>query len=212
MIINHILVPRNREYQSKYFALYEMAARRQIRRARAGALQQESEEDMKRVGFGKLPLALLAALGLMIGSASVRAADENIVDTAVAAGNFTTLVAALKAAGLIGTLEGPGPFTVFAPTDAAFAKLPAGTLDNLLKPENKAQLIQILTYHVVAGKMTSGQLTKLKAAKTVNGQMIPVKLSGRTVSVDGADVAAADITASNGLNHVIDAVMLPPKS
>ena len=167
---------------------------------------------MKRLGFGKLPLALLAALGLMIGSASVRAADENIVDTAVAAGNFTTLVAALKAAGLIGTLEGPGPFTVFAPTDAAFAKLPAGTLDNLLKPENKAQLIQILTYHVVAGKMTSGQLTKLKAAKTVNGQTIPVKLSGRTVSVDGADVAAADITASNGLNHVIDAVMLPPKS
>jgi uncharacterized surface protein with fasciclin (FAS1) repeats len=167
---------------------------------------------MKRVGFGKLPLALLAALGLMIGSASVRAADENIVDTAVAAGNFTTLVAALKAAGLIGTLEGPGPFTVFAPTDAAFAKLPAGTLDNLLKPENKAQLIQILTYHVVAGKMTSGQLTKLKEAKTVNGQMIPVKLSGRTVSVDGADVATADITASNGLIHVIDAVMLPPKS
>ena len=142
----------------------------------------------------------------------MRAADENIVDTAVAAGNFTTLVAALKAAGLIGTLEGPGPFTVFAPTDAAFAKLPAGTLDNLLKPENKAQLIQILTYHVVAGKMTSGQLTKLKAAKTVNGQTIPVKLSGRTVSVDGADVATADITASNGLNHVIDAVMLPPKS
>jgi len=167
---------------------------------------------MKRLGFGKLPLALLAALGLMIGSASVRAADENIVDTAVAAGNFTTLVTALKAAGLIGTLEGPGPFTVFAPTDAAFAKLPAGTLDNLLKPENKAQLIQILTYHVVAGKMTSGQLTKLKAAKTVNGQTIPVKLSGRTVSVDGADVATADITASNGLIHVIDAVMLPPKS
>ena len=167
---------------------------------------------MKRLGFGKLPLALLAALGLMIGSTTVRAADENIVDTAVAAGNFTTLVTALKAAGLIGTLEGPGPFTVFAPTDAAFAKLPAGTLANLLKPENKAQLIQILTYHVVAGKMTSGQLTKLKAAKTVNGQMIPVKLSGRTVSVDGADVATADITASNGLIHVIDAVMLPPKS
>jgi len=167
---------------------------------------------MKRLGFGKLPLALLAALGLMIGSTTVRAADENIVDTAVAGGNFTTLVTALKAAGLIGTLEGPGPFTVFAPTDAAFAKLPAGTLANLLKPENKAQLIQILTYHVVAGKMTSGQLTKLKAAKTVNGQTIPVKLSGRTVSVDGADVATADITASNGLIHVIDAVMLPPKS
>jgi len=167
---------------------------------------------MKRLGFGKLPLALLAALGLMIGSTTVRAADENIVDTAVAAGNFTTLVTALKAAGLIGTLEGPGPFTVFAPTDAAFAKLPAGTLANLLKPENKAQLIQILTYHVVAGKMTSGQLTKLNEAKTVNGQMIPVKLSGRTVSVDGADVATADITASNGLIHVIDAVMLPPKS
>jgi len=164
------------------------------------------------LGFGKLPLALLAALGLMIGSTTVRAADENIVDTAVAAGNFTTLVAALKAAGLIGTLEGPGPFTVFAPTDAAFAKLPAGTLANLLKPENKAQLIQILTYHVVAGKITSGQLTKLKAAKTVNGQMIPLKLSGRTVSVDGADVATADITASNGLIHVIDAVMLPLKS
>jgi uncharacterized surface protein with fasciclin (FAS1) repeats len=109
-------------------------------------------------------------------------------------------------------LERPGPFTVFAPTDAAFAKLPAGTLANLLKPENKAQLIQILTYHVVPGKVSSDQLMKLKEAKTVNGQMIPVELSDRAVSVDGAQVATADIAASNGTIHVLDAVMLPPKS
>jgi uncharacterized surface protein with fasciclin (FAS1) repeats len=167
---------------------------------------------MKRREFGKLSVILVAAVGLMMGSTSIRAADKNIVNTAVAAGNFTTLVTALKAAGLVETLEGPGPFTVFAPTDAAFAKLPAGTLANLLKPENKAQLIQILTYHVVPGKVTSGQLTKLKEAKTVNGQTIPVKLIGQAVSVYGADVAAADITATNGIIHVIDAVMLPPKS
>jgi uncharacterized surface protein with fasciclin (FAS1) repeats len=171
-----------------------------------------SEEDMKRRKFGKLSVALAAALGLMMGSTSVRAAEKNIVETAVAAGNFTTLVTALKAAGLVETLERPGPFTVFAPTDAAFAKLPAGTLANLLKPENKAQLIQILTYHVVPGKVSSDQLMKLKEAKTVNGQMIPVKLSDRAVSVDGAQVATTDIAASNGTIHVLDAVMLPPKS
>jgi len=115
------------------------------------------------------------------------------------------LVAALTAADLVATLKSEGPFTVFAPTDEAFAKLPAGTVDMLLKPENKDQLIAVLTYHVVAGKIMSSDLLSTTSAKTVNGQMAPIGLS-----VGGANVIAADIAASNGVIHVIDAVLLPP--
>jgi uncharacterized surface protein with fasciclin (FAS1) repeats len=134
---------------------------------------------------------------------------QDIVDTAVAAGQFKTLAAALGAAGLVDTVKGTGPFTVFAPTDAAFAKLPAGTVENLLKPENKAQLTAILTYHVVPGKVMAADVVKLKEAKTVNGKMLQVKVNGSDVMINDAKVTATDIAASNGVIHVIDSVVLP---
>ena len=134
---------------------------------------------------------------------------QNIVDTAVAAGQFKTLAAALGAAGLVDTVKGAGPFTVFAPTDAAFAKLPAGTVENLLKPENKAQLTAILTYHVVPGKVMAADVVKFKEAKTVNGKMLQVRVKGSNVMINDANVTATDIAASNGVIHVIDSVVLP---
>ncbi|WP_343212416.1 fasciclin domain-containing protein [Arenimonas sp.] len=132
-----------------------------------------------------------------------------IVDVAASNADFETLVAAVKAAGLVETLSGEGPFTVFAPTDDAFAKLPAGTLENLLKPENKDQLVAILTYHVVAGKVTAADVVKLDTATTVNGAAADVTVSGSTVKIDEATVTATDIKASNGIIHVIDTVILP---
>ncbi len=134
---------------------------------------------------------------------------KDIVDTAVAADDFNTLVAAVQAAGLVETLKGEGPFTVFAPTDDAFAKLPAGTLDDLLKPENKQKLASILTYHVVAGKVMAADVVNLSSAKTVNGQSLSIKVHGDTVMVDNATVIKTDIKCSNGVIHVIDAVVLP---
>jgi transforming growth factor-beta-induced protein len=142
------------------------------------------------------------------GAAAQAAAD--IVDTAVAAGSFTTLVAAVQAAGLVDTLKGPGPFTVFAPNDAAFAKLPAGTVDNLLKPENKQQLVDILTYHVVPGRVLAADVVNLTSAKTVNGAEVQITVSGGAVKVNDSNVIATDVLASNGVIHVIDAVLLPP--
>jgi uncharacterized surface protein with fasciclin (FAS1) repeats len=136
-------------------------------------------------------------------------AKKDVVDTAVAAGSFTTLVSAVKAADLVSTLKGPGPFTVFAPTDAAFAKLPKGTLEDLLKPENKAKLQAILTYHVVSGKVMAADVVKLDSAKTVNGQKLTIDAKNGTVMVDNAKVAKTDIESSNGVIHVIDTVMLP---
>ncbi len=135
--------------------------------------------------------------------------DKDIVDVAVGAGQFNTLAAALKAAGLVDTLKGKGPFTVFAPTDEAFAKLPKGTLENLLKPENKAALAGILTYHVVSGNVQAADVVKLTNATTVNGQRIDIKARDGKVMVDGANVVKTDIAASNGTIHVIDAVILP---
>ena len=132
----------------------------------------------------------------------------DIVDTAVAAGNFKTLAAALKAAGLVETLKGAGPFTVFAPTDEAFAKLPAGTVETLLKPENKAKLAAILAYHVVPGKVMAKDV-KTGGAVTVNGQRIDLVAKDGKVTVDGANVTTADVAASNGVIHVIDSVILP---
>lgn len=153
----------------------------------------------------KLRLTVLMASMLAIAS-TASAAD--IVDTAVA-GGFNTLVAAVKAAGLVDTLKGAGPFTVFAPTDAAFAKLPAGTVESLLKPENKAKLQAILTYHVVAGKVMAADVVKLKAAKTVQGGSVTIKTMDGGVMVDGAHVTKTDIETSNGIIHVIDSVILP---
>lgn len=155
---------------------------------------------------------LLAALISFTAMVPAFAADKDIVDTAVGAGDFKTLAAALEAADLVATLKGEGPFTVFAPTDAAFAKLPAGTVENLLKPENKAQLAAILTYHVVPGKVMAADVVGLDEAKTVNGKMIDVEVEGKTVKVNDATVTATDVTASNGVIHVIDQVILPPES
>jgi uncharacterized surface protein with fasciclin (FAS1) repeats len=164
---------------------------------------------MKRE-IGNTLLVAAAALGLAVGSANARAAGNDIVDTAVSAGQFKTLAAALGAAGLVDTLKGPGPFTVFAPTDDAFAKLPAGTVETLLKPENKDQLTAILTYHVVPGKVMAADVVKLDEAKTVNGKMIDVSVMGDKVMTNDATVTKTDIQASNGVIHVIDSVILPP--
>ena len=143
------------------------------------------------------------------GGAKEAAATKNIVETAVAAGTFETLVAAVKAAGLVETLSGPGPFTVFAPTDEAFAKLPKGTVASLLEPANKQKLVDILTYHVVPGKVMAADVVKLESAKTAQGQSLGIKVADGVVSVDGAKVVKTDITTSNGVIHVIDAVILP---
>lgn len=133
----------------------------------------------------------------------------DIVDTAVSAEDFDTLVTAIKAANIVETLKGEGPFTVFAPTDEAFAKLPHGTLDDLLKPQNKAKLASILTYHVVPGKVMASDVVKLSHAKTVNGKSVNIKVIGGTVMIDNAKVIKTDIKCSNGVIHVIDAVILP---
>jgi transforming growth factor-beta-induced protein len=154
--------------------------------------------------------ASLAALALAsVISVSGRAQNKDIVDTAVGAGSFKTLAAALQAAGLVETLKGDGPFTVFAPTDEAFAKLPAGTVESLLKPENRDKLKAVLTYHVVPGKVTAAQVTKLKSAKTVQGSDVTIMVSGGKVKVDDATVVKPDVMASNGVIHVIDTVILP---
>jgi uncharacterized surface protein with fasciclin (FAS1) repeats len=144
-----------------------------------------------------------------VQTVAYKAEAKDIVDTAVAAGDFATLVAAVKAAGLVETLKGAGPFTVFAPTDAAFAKLPEGTVATLLKPENKDKLVAILTYHVVPGKVMAADVVKLSEAKTVQGKAAKIKVEGGTVMVDGAKVVKTDIPCSNGVIHVIDAVILP---
>lgn len=138
-----------------------------------------------------------------------RAAARDIVDTAVAAGSFKTLAAALQAGGLVDALKGPGPFTVFAPTDEAFAKLPAGTVETLLKPENKAKLQAVLTYHVVPGMAKADKVTGMTSATTLNGQRAKVAVSGGKVRINNATVVKADVMASNGVIHVIDTVIMP---
>ena len=163
-----------------------------------------------KMNVRKAAIAAIAATSLAVGTADARDVDRNLVDTAASAGQFNILVTAIKTAGLADTLKSSGPFTVFAPTDAAFAKLPAGTMKTLLKPENKAQLTAILTYHVVPGTVMAADVAKLKQAKTLNGQMISVKANGGAVAINDAKVTDADIRASNGVIHVIDTVMLPP--
>jgi uncharacterized surface protein with fasciclin (FAS1) repeats len=154
-------------------------------------------------------LAVFATTFVAATRSAVRAQTTDIVDTAVAAGSFKTLAKALEAAGLVETLKGAGPFTVFAPTDAAFAKLPAGTVESLLKPENKAKLQRILTYHVVSGKVMAADVVKLTSAKAVSGDTLTVKTGNGGVSVDNARVVKTDIGTSNGVIHVIDTVLLP---
>jgi len=151
----------------------------------------------------------LLAIFVLAGCGGEKAPEKDIVDTAAAAGDFNTLVEAVKAAGLVQTLKGEGPYTLFAPTDAAFAKLPEGTLDSLLEPENKAKLAGILTYHVVAGKVMAADVVTMTEAKTVNGQMLKISTTDGKVTVDEANVVKTDIECSNGVIHVIDAVVLP---
>ena len=164
---------------------------------------------MKKIHFNYLFLAMIIILTMTTTGWAASHEKKDIVDTAIAAGSFTTLAQALTAAGLVPTLKGAGPFTVFAPTDAAFAKLPAGTLTDLLKPENKEKLKGILTYHVVAGTVLAKDVVNLKTAKTVNGQELKITVKDGTVMVDNAKVTTTDIMCSNGVIHVIDAVMLP---
>jgi len=159
---------------------------------------------MKETGF-----ALILAVLLGTTAINASAADRDIVDTAVAAGSFSTLATALQAADLIGALKGDGPFTVFAPTDDAFKKLPPGTVESLLKPENKEKLRAILTYHVVSGRVTAAQVMKLSSATTLNGQTVAITTHDGAVMVNNAKVVKADIQATNGVIHVIDTVILP---
>jgi len=156
----------------------------------------------------KLTLMLL----ILLSSTAIAMAGghmKNLVETAAGNDAFKTLVAAVKAAGLVETLAGKGPFTVFAPTNEAFAKLPEGTVESLLKPENKDKLISVLTYHVIPGKIMSEDIKPSQMVKTVNGQQVSIKLSYGKVSFDGANVTAADVEADNGVIHVIDTVILP---
>ena len=161
-----------------------------------------------------IPSLKTVALAVGVAAAPLAAAADNhggmdIVDTAVEAGTFNTLAAALTAANLVDTLKGEGPFTVFAPTDEAFAKLPEGTVEDLLKPENIDQLTAILTYHVVPGKVKAADVVKLESAETANGSDVQIRVEQDTVFVNDARVVATDIGASNGVIHVVDTVILP---
>jgi uncharacterized surface protein with fasciclin (FAS1) repeats len=160
---------------------------------------------MKSLFTRMLTLAFIFATSLI----AVAGDKKDIVDTAVGAGSFKTLVAAVQAADLVETLKGKGPFTVFAPTDEAFAKLPAGTVEMLLKPENKSKLVAILTYHVVSGKVMAADVVKLTEAKTVQGSSVKITAKDGKVMLDAANVLKTDIETSNGVIHVIDSVIMP---
>ena len=168
---------------------------------------------MKTLFFGSSLAAALALVSSFPAAADECAASsdkpKDIVATAVAAEGFETLVAAVKAAGLVETLQGEGPFTVFAPTDEAFKKLPKGTVEALLEPENKEKLVAILTYHVVPGRVTAADVVKLSRTETVQGSAVTIRVEGGKVRIDGATVTATDIHCSNGVIHVIDSVILP---
>jgi uncharacterized surface protein with fasciclin (FAS1) repeats len=170
---------------------------------------------MKRFKSAAMPIAIgtLILAGFTASLSSLAedsmAGQKDIVDTAIAAGQFNTLAAALDAADLVTTLKGAGPFTVFAPTDAAFAKLPAGTVESLLKPENRDQLVAILTYHVVPGKVMAKDVVKLSQASTVNGSDISITVMDEKVRINDATVIGADVVTSNGVIHIVDSVILP---
>jgi len=156
-----------------------------------------------------IAVTAFSTTALIASSKNANADQGDIVDVAVSAGQFNTLAAALDAADLVATLKGEGPFTVFAPTDDAFAALPAGTVESLLKPENRDQLVSILTYHVVPGKVMAADVVELSEAKTVNGSSVAIAVVNGNVQIDSATVVSADVQASNGVIHVIDTVILP---
>jgi transforming growth factor-beta-induced protein len=171
-----------------------------------------------RTGVARVDQAAIVSTDIRTSNGIIHVIDEvilptdaNLVTTAVEAGSFNTLVAAAKAAGLVDALTGDGPLTVFAPTDEAFAKLPAGTVETLLKPENKEQLASILLFHVVAGRVYSDQAAGLPSAPSLEGSSLRFAFRGEGLMVQGANIVAADVEASNGVIHVIDQVMLPPK-
>jgi uncharacterized surface protein with fasciclin (FAS1) repeats len=167
-------------------------------------------KNLKINSWQSLKIGLVAmVLFFAISGLAAPAPSRDIVDTAVAAGSFKTLAAALEAAGLVDALKGASPFTVFAPTDQAFSKLPAGTLEDLLKPENKQKLQSILGYHVVAGEVMASDVVKLNSAKTLDGPSVSIRVIGEKVMVNDATVTQADIQCSNGVIHVIDTVLLP---
>ncbi len=166
---------------------------------------------MKRFVLVVLVAAVACSVGVKASRADCGTCDKTIVEVAAASDDFKTLVAAVKAADLVKTLSGEGPFTVFAPTDEAFAKLPKGTLETLLKPENKKKLAGILTYHVVAGKVMAADVVKLKNAKTVQGRNVRIRVKDGKVMLNRANVVKTDIVCKNGVIHVIDAVILPPE-
>ena len=159
--------------------------------------------------LGIILVVTCALVGSRAATAGCGTCDKTVVENAVNKESFSTLVAAVKAAGLVETLSGSGPFTVFAPTNAAFEKLPAGTVEKLLKPENKDQLVKVLTYHVVPGKVMAKDVVKLNKAKTVEGSEVTIAVNGGAVTVDNAKVIKTDVNSSNGVIHVIDTVILP---
>jgi uncharacterized surface protein with fasciclin (FAS1) repeats len=177
------------------------------------SLTQEITMSLLHIGSRRTVRRVLAAAvlsaAMVAGTSVAEEKKADIVDTAIGAGQFTTLAKALQAAGLVDTLKGDGPFTVFAPTDAAFAKLPAGTVESLLKPENKEKLASILTYHVVPGSVKAAQVAMMSSAETVNGDTVAFKSQNNAVKVDQANVVKADIVASNGVIHVVDSVLMP---
>jgi uncharacterized surface protein with fasciclin (FAS1) repeats len=183
-----------------------IGAHRDFRKPRSGHNILEGKR-MKNRTTVMAAAAVLAAAAL--ATAADKAARKDIVDTAVSAGNFKTLVAAVQAAGLVDALKGPGPLTVFAPTDEAFAKLPPGTVEELLKPENKTRLQGILKYHVVAGNYKAAEVVKMHSAPTLQGEAVTIQAAGGGVTIDNAKVVKADILTSNGVIHVIDSVILP---
>jgi len=172
--------------------------------------EKKLKKEERKMRVFKIGLGVLALVLGFAGSVKAESIpDKDIVEVAASAGSFKTLVAAVQAAGLVDALKAKGPLTVFAPTDEAFKKLPAGTVENLLKPENKDKLIAILTYHVVPGRVTASEVVNLNSAKTINGRSLKISAREGNVMVDNAHVTATDIMASNGVIHVIDSVVLP---
>jgi uncharacterized surface protein with fasciclin (FAS1) repeats len=166
---------------------------------------------MKKSTINRIASLTVFSIFMSFAGSNLSAGEKkkDIVDTAISAGSFKTLVAAVKAAGLVETLKSEGPFTVFAPTDEAFAKLPKGTIESLLKPENKDKLVAILTYHVFSGKVMASDVVKIKSAKMVQGQVATIKVKDGSVFIDDAKVIKTDIATTNGVIHIIDSVILP---
>ncbi|MEM6979562.1 MAG: fasciclin domain-containing protein [Planctomycetota bacterium] len=164
---------------------------------------------MRKFGIVVAVALMVSSMATTVAKAGCGTCDKTVVEAAVAADGFNTLVAAVKAAGLVETLSGSGPFTVFAPTDEAFAKLPEGTIASLLKPENKDQLVKILTYHVVPGKVMAKDVVSLTEATTVQGSKVDIEVKDGSVMIDNAKVVKTDINCKNGVIHVLDTVILP---